>query len=184
MSTSYYIGVDVGTGSARATLVATDGTIVASSTQETKTFRDAADHRIFEQSTTDIWSAICSTIKTCLAESKVSPGDVKGLGFDATCSLAVSDSDGTPVTVTKGGELGKKGERNVILWADHRAEKEAELINATGSVVLDYVGGTMSVRLSIAPVFPRYHHHPENYSAKPTMSFSNSSRWRSQRSFG
>jgi ribulose kinase len=61
----------------------------------------------------------------------------------------VTDLDGRGVTVTEGSELGAYGERNIILWADHRAEKEAEEINATGSVVLDYVGGRMSVRLPI-----------------------------------
>ena len=57
----------------------------------------------------------------------------------------MSDLQGNPVTVTKGENLGKLGERNIILWADHRAEEEARLINSTGSVVLDYVGGVMSV---------------------------------------
>lgn len=146
---SYYIGVDVGTGSARASLVKQDGTTVASCTKETLTFRDSEDHRIFEQSTNNIWEAISTCIKTCLADSKVAPSAVKGLGFDATCSLAVTDAQSEPITVTGGESLGKPGDRNVILWADHRAEKEADLINSTGSVVLDYVGGTMSVRIVI-----------------------------------
>jgi ribulose kinase len=146
-SESYYLGIDVGTGSARASLVSADGKVVASSTVETKTWRDPEDHRIFEQSTDNIWASISSAIKTCLSESQIAPSAVKGLGFDATCSLAVSDLDGAPVQVTKGAELGKHGERNIILWADHRAEKEADLINTTKSVVLDYVGGTMSASL-------------------------------------
>ena len=33
----------------------------------------------------------------------------------------------------------------MILWADHRAEAEAEQINATGEGVLGFVGKTMSV---------------------------------------
>lgn len=148
MANAYYIGIDVGTGSARAALVKHDGTLVASSTQETKTWRDTKDHRIFEQSTTDIWEGIRATVKAVLAEANVSPSDVRGLGFDATCSLAVSDFDGNPVTVTKGEQLGQIGERNIILWADHRAEEEALLINGTGNVVLDYVGGVMSVSSS------------------------------------
>ena len=41
--------------------------------------------------------------------------------------------------------VGRDGEWNVILWADHRAEEEAEAINATGEGVLGFVGGTMSV---------------------------------------
>jgi ribulose kinase len=141
---NYYLGIDVGTGSARASLVSSNGKVVASSTVETITHRDPEDHRIFEQSTDNIWVAISFAIKTCLSESQIPSSAVKGLGFDATCSLAVTDLEGVPVQVTKGEQLGKHGDRNIILWADHRAEKEADLINTTGSVVLDYVGGTMS----------------------------------------
>jgi ribulose kinase len=52
-SNDYYIGVDVGTGSARAALVACDGEIVAESTYPTTTYRDDHNHDIFEQSTTE-----------------------------------------------------------------------------------------------------------------------------------
>lgn len=147
---SYYIGVDVGTGSVRAALVSSSGDILASSTTNTTTWRDSNDHRIFEQSTTEIWAGICKSVRETLAEAGVAPEKVKGVGFDATCSLAVTDMQGQPVTVTKGDTLGDIGERNIILWADHRAEEEALLINSTGSVVLEYVGGTMSVRVSSA----------------------------------
>ncbi|KAG6877856.1 hypothetical protein C0993_003062 [Termitomyces sp. T159_Od127] len=149
---SYYIGIDVGTGSARASLVKRDGSVVASSTHDTITYRDPDDHRIFEQSTTDIWSSICAAVRECLTLSNILPSAVKGLGFDATCSLAVSDFQGEPVIVTKGKQLGQYGERNVVLWADHRAEKEADLINNSGSVVLDYVGGVMSLEMEIPKV--------------------------------
>ena len=170
--TPYYIGIDVGTGSVRAGLVKPDGTLVASRTEETITWRDSEDHRIFEQSTNNIWDGMCKCIKTCLQEANVPPSAVKGLGFDATCSLAVSDMNGEPVVVTKGDKLGQNGDRNIILWADHRAEKEADLINSTGSVVLDYVGGTMSVRLP-CPTFA------------PARPYSTCSlRWKSQRPYG
>ena len=146
-----FIGIDVGTGSVRAALVAKSGSIVASATKDTQTFRDKTDHRIFEQSTTNIWDAICLCVSQVLApggngsSERIDPARVKGIGFDATCSLAVSDMQGNPITVTKGEDLGKQGDRNIILWADHRAEEEAKLINSTGSIVLDYVGGVMSV---------------------------------------
>jgi ribulose kinase len=91
----------------------------------------------------------------------VAPEHVKGVGFDATCSLAVVTRDGSPVSVSRsapdGGDqdeadahLGHPGEWNVILWADHRAEDEAEAINATGEGVLQFVGGTMSVSHKVA----------------------------------
>lgn len=147
---AYYIGVDVGTGSTRVALVRRDGTLIASSAYDTPTWRDEGDHRIFEQSTTATWGAVCSAVKEVITESKIDPSEVKGLGFDATCSLAVTDMGGTPICVTGGKGLGLEGERNIILWADHRAEKEAGLINSTGSVVLDYVGGIMSVSTLLA----------------------------------
>ncbi|KAF4601895.1 hypothetical protein EYR40_005095 [Pleurotus pulmonarius] len=151
-ATSYYIGVDVGTGSTRACLVDKQGKTIASSTQDIQTFRDHADHRIFEQSTADIWSCISKVVRTVVQTSGVAPSDVKGIGFDATCSLAVTDEGGQPVVITSGSELGQIGERNIILWADHRAEAEAELINQSGSLVLDYVGGTMSLEMEVPKV--------------------------------
>jgi len=164
MSTSYYIGVDVGTGSVRAGLVKQDGTLVASSTENTITYRDPNDHRIFEQSTNNIWEGMCKAIKASLAEANVAPSEVKGVGFDATCSLAVADMNGDPVVVTRGEQLGEIGDRNIILWADHRAEEEAELINSTGSVVLDYVGGTMSLEMEIPKtLWLKKHMTPERF---------------------
>ena len=168
----YYIGIDVGTGSVRAALVNQSGALIASSIHEIKTWRDPHDHRIFEQSTKDIWNAVATTIKACLLESTVKPEDVKGLGFDATCSLAVTDFDGEPVVVTNGEHLGEYGERNVVLWVDHRAEKEAELINTTGSIVLDYVGGKISVSLPYPSPLIRY------------LNCIYSWKWRYPRSFG
>lgn len=148
MTAKYYIGVDVGTGSVRAGLVRHDGTLVSSAAKDITTFRDPQDHRIFEQSTTEIWANITAVVRDVISDAKIDRVDVKGLGFDATCSTTVADFDGAPISVTKGTGIGKHGERNVMLWADHRAEKEAELINSQRSIVLDYVGGTISVRPS------------------------------------
>ncbi|EST07803.1 Carbohydrate kinase, FGGY, C-terminal [Kalmanozyma brasiliensis GHG001] len=161
----YYIGVDVGTGSARAALVDDDGNILAESTNATQTYRLESDSRIFEQSTTDIWSQIKLAITQVVAASKVDPSLIKGLGFDATCSLAVTDFNGQPIAVTpqpssSSSEWGP-GERNVILWADHRAEEEAALINSTGSKVLNYVGKTMSLEMEIPKILWLKKHMPD-----------------------
>jgi ribulose kinase len=141
----YYIGVDVGTGSVRVSLFSSDGRRVASNEQQIQTWRSPSDHRIFEQSTDNIWSCTCFAIRECLSQTALEKENVKGVGFDATCSLAVTDFNGEPILISSGQYIGTIGERNVVLWADHRAEKESEVINATGSVVLDYVGGKMSV---------------------------------------
>lgn len=154
-----------GTGSARACLVDRKGTLLADHSIATKTLRSTTDHRIFEQSTSDIWGALAACSKAVLAASGISGEQVKGVGFDATCSLAVVDAKGTPLSISRsaddlGGKeddanLGKEGEWNVVLWADHRAEEEAEAINATEEGVLGFVGETMSVSHSCLLLFTR-----------------------------
>lgn len=61
MSTKYYIGVDVGTGSARAALVDGTGTVHKVHVKETKTWNPAPDH--YEQSSDDIWSCVCECVR-------------------------------------------------------------------------------------------------------------------------
>lgn len=60
-SEPYFVGVDVGTGSARAALVASDGRVVEQSVQEIKTW--TPEPHYYEQSTQDIWGAICKVVK-------------------------------------------------------------------------------------------------------------------------
>lgn len=106
-----------------------------------------------EQSTTDIWNAICNCVQKVVKDSLVDPSTIKGLGFDATCSLAVFSHDtDEPVPVTGPDFKNDGNDRNVILWLDHRPIEETEKINATGHNLLRYVGGTMSVEMEIPKV--------------------------------
>ena len=49
------------------------------------------------------------------------------------------DSDGEPVSVSWSGDT----RRNIIVWMDHRAVKQAERINSSNSPVLQYCGGAV-----------------------------------------
>ena len=49
-------------------------------------------------------------------------------------------ADDQPVTVSLTGDT----RRNVIVWMDHRAVREADRINGCDSPVLQFVGGKMS----------------------------------------
>lgn len=88
-----------------------------------------------------VWSCISQACQDVLKSSKISPDLIKGIGFDATCSLVVANLEsGEPVSVTPGsyekgfGEGTKEEEkRDIILWADHRASAEAKKINSTKS---------------------------------------------------
>ena len=106
-----------------------------------------------EQSTTDIWACICECVRRVVTESAVDPNTIKGIGFDATCSLAVFTHDtDEPMPVT-GPDFSNDGnDRNVILWLDHRPVAETEKINATDHKLLKYVGGKMSIEMEIPKV--------------------------------
>ncbi|XP_057415492.1 uncharacterized protein LOC130710296 [Lotus japonicus] len=134
---SVFLGVDVGTGSARAGLFDEKGKLLGSSSSAIQIWKDGAH---VEQSSTDIWLAVCVAVKAACSQAKVAPTDVKGLGFAATCSLVAVDSDGSPVSVSRSGD----SRRNVIVWMDHRAVEQAERINSRNSPVLQYCGGAVS----------------------------------------
>ena len=53
----YVIGIDVGTGSARAGLFDLGGQMIASAVHPIKIFRPFPNH--VEQSSADIWAAVC-----------------------------------------------------------------------------------------------------------------------------
>lgn len=144
----YFVGVDVGTGSARACVIDTNGVILGLS--ERPITRHQLKANFITQNSTEIWNSICFCVKACLRDSGVQPSEVFGIGFDATCSLvAVSQSTDQPAGV---GPDFLDSKENIILWMDHRAEKETDAINATGDVALKYVGGQMSIEMELPKI--------------------------------
>ncbi|KAL2019450.1 hypothetical protein VTK56DRAFT_9655 [Thermocarpiscus australiensis] len=154
-SQDHYIGIDVGTGSARACIIDATGEIKALASQDIKLWEPSSGYggSHYEQSTTDIWHAICVCVRKIVADARVDPSTIKGIGFDATCSLAVFTHDtDEPVPVTGPDFTNDGNDRNVILWLDHRPLAETEKINGTKHNLLRYVGGTMSVEMEIPKV--------------------------------
>ncbi|XP_053105253.1 FGGY carbohydrate kinase domain-containing protein isoform X1 [Hemicordylus capensis] len=136
---NYYVGIDVGTASVRAALVDQFGTVVAYEDHPVKIWAPQPDH--YEQSSDDIWAACCTVTKK--VTQGINIAQIRGLGFDATCSLVVLDSHFQPLAVNSEG----KCNRNVIMWMDHRAAKQVARINETQHSVLCFVGGSMSVEM-------------------------------------
>lgn len=154
MSEDVVIGVDVGTGSARAGVFALDGRMLGRADRKITTWQPRPG--FMQQSSEEIWRAVCESVREAMAASG-DVGDVRGIGFDATCSLVALDAQGGPVSVDPGGEAGQ----DVILWADHRAEAEAEEINDGGYEVLRYVGGRISLEMETPKLLWLKRHLPE-----------------------
>jgi FGGY-family pentulose kinase len=134
----YVIGVDVGTGSARAGLFDLNGRMLSVAKRDITLYREAGS--VVEQSSTEIWNAVCTIIREAVNAAGIAPEQVVGLGFDATCSLVVLGDGGKPLAVGPS----EVAERDIIVWMDHRAVEQAERINAMGHDVLRYVGGRIS----------------------------------------
>lgn len=152
---SYVLGIDVGTGSARAGVFTTNGQMVGTDKCAISIYREGGT--VVEQSSEDIWNAVINSVRGALKASGVKAEHVRGIGFDATCSLVVLGENGIPLPV---GDPNHP-ERNIMVWMDHRALAQAERINAGGHRVLDYVGGRISPEMETPKLLWLKENRPE-----------------------
>lgn len=138
MSDRFYLGVDVGTASARAAVFDGAGKRFGTSAHPIEVFHPEEDFA--EHSSEDVWRGVANAIAGAMDEAGVDASDIRGIGFDATCSLVVLGAGDQPVSVSPTG----LDAQNVIVWMDHRAIDQANRINATKHPVLRYVGGVIS----------------------------------------
>ena len=96
--TKTVIGVDVGSGSVRAGIFDLNGSLLSHATEKITTTRRSGSR--VEQSSQEIWQAVCSCIRNALTLADVCAQSVAGIGFDATCSLVVLDKNGDPLPVS------------------------------------------------------------------------------------
>jgi len=151
------VGVDVGTGSARAGVFTVDGKLLGR--HENPILMRRSDANFAEHDSEDIWTAVCLAVRSALTQAKADPAEVVGIGFDATCSLVVRDANGAPVTVSKDGE----DRWDTIVWLDHRALEEADECTRTGHEVLHYAGGVMSPEMEVPKLMWLKRHLPKSW---------------------
>jgi FGGY-family pentulose kinase len=154
---NYYLGIDVGTGSARAGMFDARGRRAGSASFPIKLWHPAPDH--VEQSSEDIWRACVRATRAALRGAGLKAAAIKGIGFDATCSLVALDAEDRPVTVSTTG----RAEQNVVVWMDHRALEQTERINRTGHAVLRYVGGVISPEMEMPKLLWLKEHLPASW---------------------
>jgi D-ribulokinase len=152
-----FIGVDVGTSSARAGVFDEAGRLLATARNPITVWHEAGS--VVEQSSSEIWAACAASVRAAMAEAAIPPSAVKGLGFDATCSLVVLNAAGEPLTVSVSGD----NRRNVVVWMDHRALAEARFVNETEDNVLRYVGGSVSPEMEIPKLLWLKRHLPSTF---------------------
>ncbi len=112
----YLLGIDFGGGASKATLLRTDGVIVAENTVEYPTLYPQAG--ACEQ-VPDHWiNALCENTRALLQKSGICPGEILALAIDsATHTSLVCDEHFHPL-------------RNAIHWTDSRSRRQADSMRA------------------------------------------------------
>src|SRR5436309_1334884 len=113
MGHRHYVGIDVGTGSARAAVFDETGKMHGMASHPIRIWKPEED--FVEQSSEDIWRACGIATRAALTQAGIAGEAIRGVGFDATCSLVALDANDQPVTVSPSGE----DAQNVIVWMDH-----------------------------------------------------------------
>ncbi len=145
-----FMGIDVGTQSARVGVCAADGALLSSASSSYETVYPRPGWA--EQDPRHWWKGIGEASRACLAKASIDPERIDGISFDATSA--------TVVMVDKTGEpLGP-----AILWMDQRAVAEAEEIARTAHPVLRYVGGQDSAEWMVPKAMWLKRNEPELFS--------------------
>lgn len=160
MNMHCFIGFDIGTSSVRCGLFSSDGELLSTAVVPITTWNTTAGH--YEQSSREIWESCCTAAQKVMhTAAGVTASMVRGIGFDATCSLVVLGTHDVQLPVNCDGVA----DRNVILWMDHRAAEQTNRINRSSSDVLSYVGGTMSPEMQLPKLLWLKEHAPETWAS-------------------
>ena len=108
----YILAHDLGTSGNKATLFSTEGSLVGSCTYSYDVYYDQPLWA--EQDANDWWEAVKNSTKALLEETKVSPEAIRAISFSGQMMGCLPvDFSGKPL-------------RRSIIWADQRAQKQAD----------------------------------------------------------
>ncbi|MBQ1244891.1 MAG: xylulokinase [Clostridia bacterium] len=120
----YLLGIDFGGGASKATLIDTEGKIIAESTYEYPTLYP--EKNACEQDPSDWISALCENCNSVLKKAKIDASEVLAIALDsATHTFLLCDGEAKPI-------------RNAIHWTDTRSRREADtLFSLSGEKIFE-----------------------------------------------
>jgi L-ribulokinase len=153
---SLVIGVDFGTLSVRASVVASSKGLLASASAEYPLHRSAQDPELATQSHADHMKALASATRAALKNANISGDQIDAIAMDTTGSSVI------PV----GANLEPLDD--YYLWCDHRAKGEAAEITAAahreGLEAIQWCGGIYSSEWGFSKLLHWLRHNPEKRS--------------------
>ncbi|MDY3860715.1 MAG: FGGY family carbohydrate kinase [Candidatus Limivicinus sp.] len=114
MSKRMTLGVDFGGSSSKATLLDSDGKILATSTQEYPCY--FPEHGWAEYDAEDLYKAFVYNVRECLEKAGISADEISAVALDAATHMAVfCGEDDKPL-------------RRIIHWSDNRSSAQARYL--------------------------------------------------------
>lgn len=148
---AYFIGIDIGTGGAKALLIDESGNILY------KSFREYPLYNPYplwsEQDPLDWWDAVISLMREIVDRSLIDPQDIKAIGLSGQMhSIVLLDREFNTI-------------RPAILWSDQRTEKEcAYIMNKLGrEKVMDLISNPVLPGFTLGKILWIRDNEPENY---------------------
>lgn len=122
----YVLGIDGGTECVKAGLYDLKGNTIGIKNSYYDTYHQ---HPGWAEQKIDEWrEGLISSVKGVIKESGINPGEIIGVGYDATnCTVIWMDEDDNPV-------------RDAIIWMDVRASEEARFIQSLDHPARKYNG--------------------------------------------
>jgi len=94
--TDYLLGLDYGTGGAKACIINPEGEVLGYAFEEYPIFHDKPGWS--EHDAMGYWETACRLIQHCLAESRVDPFEIRGMGVSSALpSMVMIDKDNQPI---------------------------------------------------------------------------------------
>ena len=115
--TAYLLGIDYGTGGAKACIINPEGEVLGFAFQEYPFFHEHPGWS--EHDATGYWTAACAMIGKCLAEARIDPAEIKGVTVSSALpSMVMVDKEGAPI-------------HRAYNLMDRRATREVEWLKET-----------------------------------------------------
>ena len=96
MVADYLLGLDYGTGGAKACIIDLEGNVLGFAFEEYPFFHEKPGWS--EHNAMGYWEAACRLIKDCLAQARVNPAEIRGMGVSSALpSMVMVDEAGNPI---------------------------------------------------------------------------------------
>jgi xylulokinase len=115
-SDAFLLGIDLGAGSLKATIIDADGRLAGEGAHPIETRIPTFGWS--EQDPRDWYAALCQAVPAAIAAAKIDAKAIAGIGFSAGAhTLVLTDGDGQII-------------RPAIMWSDQRSAEEARALHA------------------------------------------------------